>query len=130
MEKYIKLGKQFTQYFAVALIGFAFDFGTLVISKELFGLHYLMAAIVGFTVGLIIVYGLSERFVFSNPKISSRSVSFAVFAIIGLVGLGLLSLLMWIFTDILGIAYILSKLIATIFVYIWNFFARRSLYHN
>jgi putative flippase GtrA len=69
-------------------------------------------------------------FVFGESKIKSKSTEFIAFAVIGVIGLGLLNLLMWLFTDNLGINYIVSKLIATIFVYAWNFFARRSLYKD
>lgn len=128
--KIIKLVKQFSRYFGVALIGLAADFGTLVFLKELFNVYYLAAAACGFTIGLVVVFVLSNRFVFSNPKIKSKSWNFIIFGLIGLVGLGLLSVLMWFFTSFLGFYYILSKVIATAFVYMWNFFARRSLYHD
>lgn len=126
----IKLLKQFSRYFGVALFGLCFDFGTLILLKEIFNTYYLVAAAGGFIMGLVVVFFLSEKFVFTNPKIKSKTWNFIVFGLIGLIGLGLLSLLMWFFTGVLGIYYIASKIIATIFVYMWNFFARRSLYDN
>lgn len=129
-DKWLKLGKQFLQYFWVALVGYAFDFGTLIFLHEKLGLHYLLAASSGFLIGLAIVYVLSNRFVFGDSKVNSKSLQFGLFALIGLVGLGMLNGLMYLFTGFLGVNYIVSKIIATVFVYIWNFFARRSLYHN
>lgn len=125
-----RLINQFARYFGVALIGLASDFGILVFFKEVLNLHYLFAAANGFLVGLMVVYVLSNKFVFSNPKIKSKSWNFIIFGLIGLVGLGLLGALMWFFTSFLGLYYIASKIIATFFVYMWNFFARRSLYHD
>ena len=121
---------QFIKYFGVALVGYLFDFGILIFLQEVLNVHYLIAATVGFTVGLAVVFALSGKYVFKNAKTKSKSTEFGLFALIGIVGLGLLALLMWILTDIFGVNYIISKVIATVFVYMWNFFARRSLYHN
>jgi putative flippase GtrA len=122
--------KQSGNYFGAALIGLIVDFGTLIVLKEVLSIHYLLSAIFGFIAGLIVVFILSERYVFTNPKIKSKMWNFLIFGIIGLVGLGFLSFLMWFFTEYLGIYYVASKILATIFVYMWNFFARRSLYEN
>lgn len=125
-----KVAIQFMKYFGVALIGYIFDFGSMIICKEIFHFYYLISATIGFILGLIVVYILSGRYVFGESKLSSRRQEFLIFTLIGLVGLGILSLLMWVMTSGLQINYILSKLLATIVVYAWNFFARRSLYHN
>lgn len=130
LSKKNKLVYQFAQYFGAALIGLFFDFATLVILKEVFNLNYLLAAAGGFILGLVVVFVLSDKFVFSNPKIKSKHLNFILFGVIGLVGLGLLSFFMWLFTGVIGINYIISKVLATVFVYMWNFFARRSLYHS
>lgn len=130
MEKLRHVSIQFTKYFGVALVGYIFDFGLMILLRELMHFHYLIAATCGFAVGLIVVYILSNKYVFGESKIKSKTTEFGLFAVIGLIGLGILNLLMWIFTDYFLVNYIVSKVIATIFVYMWNFFARRSLYHD
>jgi putative flippase GtrA len=130
VKNYKKITKQFIYYFGVALVGYIADFSTLIILHDFFKVHYLIAAACGFVVGLIILYLLSSRYVFGKSKIQSKTNEFLLFTTIGLVGLVILSLFMWIFTDIFGLNYLISKIIATIFVYAWNFFARRSLYHD
>lgn len=121
---------QFIKYFGVALVGYVVDFGSLVFFKEVLGFHYLVSASLGFTLGLIVVYLLSGRYVFGQSKITSKSKEFLLFAGIGLVGLVILNLLMWLMTGGFGINYIASKIGATVVVYMWNFFARRAMYHN
>ncbi|MDM4762965.1 GtrA family protein [Galbitalea sp. SE-J8] len=120
--------RQLVSYFGVALIGLVVDFGLLVLLTS--GLHvdYLIGAAVGFVAGLIVTYLLSERYVFHSPRIRSPWLRFLIFAGIGLVGLGLVEVLMWVFTDLVGLVYIASKVIATGVVYVWNFFARRAMY--
>ncbi len=130
MNKHYPILHQFMRYFGAALIGFGVDFSTLIALKELLGLHYLIAATGGFLAGLIVVFILSNRYVFGESKIKSKSFAFGLFTLIGLVGLLVLNVLMWFLTDMIHFNYIVSKVVATIFVYAWNFFARRTLYHN
>lgn len=121
---------QTLQYFWVALVGLIIDFGTLVVLTEAFGVNYLVSAVCGFLAGLIVNFVLSERFVFQDPKLRSGWVRFALFGVIGLVGLGMLTVLMWLQVDVLGWDYILAKVLATVFVYAWNFIARRTMYRS
>lgn len=130
LDRHVEFIRQFFRYFFVALAGYVIDFGSLVLLVEVLHVHYLIGASTGFTLGLIATYLLSRRFVFGTSKLTSKNAEFALFAIIGLVGLVLLNVFMWIFTDLFGITYIFSKIVATAFVYLWNFFARRTLYHN
>lgn len=119
---------QFVRYFGVALIGYAFDFGTLLFMSEILKIYYLLSASAGFMIGLIIIYILSNRFVFNKSRIKSKALEFGLFAIIGIIGLVILTIFMWLLTEKFSINYIISKIIATAFVYVWNFFARRSMY--
>jgi len=129
-EKHSATAKQFVSYFGVALVGLGFDFGTLVFLREVFGVNYLIAAAAGFTAGLVVNYILSVRYVFKGSKLKSRALEFGLFGAIGLIGLGILSVAMWFFTDLLGVHYVLSKCFATVIVYMWNFFGRKAMYHN
>lgn len=127
---YSPIVKQFIKYFGAALVGYVVDFGTLIILHDLFGVHYLISASAGFLLGLIVVYIISNKYVFGESKLASRKTEFLLFAVIGLVGLGILNGLMFVMTGLFAINYILSKILATVVVYAWNFLARRSLYHN
>jgi putative flippase GtrA len=124
----LSLITQFLRYFGVALIGLVVDFGVLVALTSGLGVYYLIGTAAGFISGLIVTYALSEKFVFVAPKIASPVLRFLIFAAIGLVGLALLTGLMWLFTGVLGFFYIWSKVGATAIVYVWNFFARRLMY--
>lgn len=121
---------QTVQYFWVALLGLVLDFGTLVLLTEVFQVNYLLSAVCGFLVGLVVNFVLSERFVFQDPKLRSGWVRFALFGVIGLAGLGMLTGLMWLQVEVLGWDYILAKVLATVFVYMWNFIARRTMYRS
>lgn len=109
--------------------GFAFliDFGTLFVLTEYVKLHYLVSAAIAFSFGLTVNYLLSILWVFSHHTFKNRWLEFLLFMSIGLVGLGLNELFLWILTDLLMIYYLISKVITTIIVYLWNFFARKVL---
>lgn len=130
MQRFNKPLRQFIKYFSAALVGYVVDFGLLIFCTEVLHLHYILAAIIGFVAGLIVVYALSNMYVFGASKLKSRTTEFLIFAVIGIVGLFLLTALMWILTDLASINYIVSKILATVIVYAWNFFARKSLYHD
>ncbi len=124
---------QFFRYGIVGGIAFVVDFGILWALTEFAGLHYLLSATAGFVAGLIVNYLISVRWVFTASAAQRaksaklRRIEFICYAIIGVIGLGLNSLILWLSTDILGIYYLGSKLISTALVFIWNFLARRVL---
>ncbi len=52
---------------------------------------------------------------------------FAGFAAIGVAGLGLNEAILWMTTEAAGFHYLISKIIATAVVFLWNFAARKYL---
>jgi len=128
-----KTNNSFLQFFRYTFVGgFAFlvDFGLLILLTEYFHLYYLISAGIGFVFGLIVNYYLSVNWVFNNRVVENRLFEFLVFTLIGIVGLCLNELFLWLFTDKLLFHYILSKAITTFIVYFWNFFARKFLLFN
>jgi len=108
--------------------GFLIDYGLFALCSEVFEWHYLLSAALGFTAGLIFVYIVSNKWVFTNRKMQHHQVvEFTIFSIIGVVGLLLTMLFMWIFTDLCFIPALISKLLTTALVLIWNFGARKVL---
>jgi putative flippase GtrA len=118
---------QLFRYTFVGGLAFIVDFGTLYLLTEYFKIYYLVSAGIAFIFGLTINYFLSVKWVFNSRAMENRLLEFLLFALIGLIGLGLNELFLWILTDILLIYYLLSKIITTVIVYFWNFFARKFL---
>tara|TARA_B100000959_G_C14770697_1_gene537354 strand:- start:204 stop:653 length:450 start_codon:yes stop_codon:yes gene_type:complete len=121
---------QLIRYTVVGGVSFLVDFGTLAFCTEYFGIHYLVSAIIGFTLGLTTNYILSIVWVFHHRAISNKLFELLFFIIIGLIGLGFNELFIWILTDKVELHYLVSKIITTIIVYLWNFFARKYLLFN
>lgn len=128
IEKTDDVKIQFFRYLFVGGFAAVVNIGTLYIFKEFAHMHYLLANVLGFVLGLITNYILSKWLVFAKENKMNGIIEFATYTIIGVVGLGLDTLFMWIFTDKVKLYYMLSKIISTALVFIWNFFARKALY--
>ena len=129
-EKASGLALQLFRYFFVGGAAFLVDYGSLWLLTDVFGLHYLLSAAIAFILGLVCNYLLSTTWVFDNNRLENRWAEFAVFALIGVIGLGLNELIMYVGTDVLHLHYMLSKLVSTALVFFWNFFARKFILFN
>ena len=118
---------QMLRYSLSGGVAFIVDATILVLLTEFAGFNYLVSAIFGFIAGLTTVYFLSSYWVFSSRAFESRKKEFLVFALIGIVGLGFNELFIWIFTEYAHFFYMISKIFATILVYLWNFLARKYI---
>ena len=122
---------QLIRYGFVGGVAFVADYCSLYAFTEWMGIPYLGSAAVAFIIGLTVNYILSNLIVFTTHRIQSRWLEFAIFAIIGVIGLGLNELIMYCASDLIGLHYMISKLISTALVFFWNFFARKlALYYK
>ena len=120
---------QLFRYFFVAAGAFVMDYGFYFLLSYIFGVQYLIAAIAGFIAGTSTNYLISKYMVFQGEP-QSRSVEvFLVFLISG-IGLLWLELGIYLLTDIYGMHYLLSKLVMTAVVFLWNFFARKFFMYS
>ena len=103
------------------------DYGALWLLADVAHVHYLLSAALAFLMGLTVNYLLSTCWVFDKSRISNVWAEFAVFALIGVVGLGLNELIIYLCTGVWGMWVMLSKIISTGIVFFWNFFARKYI---
>lgn len=118
---------QFVRYGFVGASAFVVDFSSLWILTDYLGLYYVYSNLIAFTIGLIYSYILTVLWVFKESTYQNKWIEFVVFAIIGIIGLVLNTKLLYLMTEYLSIYYLVSKVIATIVVLFWNFFARKFL---
>jgi len=118
---------QLVRYAFVGGVAFIVDFSLLFFLTEFFGVYYLISAAIAFLLGLAINYILSIVWVFSKRTFRNKWFELGIFTLIGTVGLGFNELFIWFFTEHIHFHYLLSKIVSTVFVYLWNFFARKSI---
>ena len=116
---------QVFRYLVSGSISFLVDFSVLVVLTDYLKMHYLVSAIFGFLAGLVTVYILNKFWVFSDRKFKSASREFAVFFMITMAALGITEVVLWIATDLIGVHYALSKIIAVGISMVFNFFMRK-----
>ncbi len=126
LEKSNQTHIQLLRYGFVGGCAYAVDFGSLYVFTEHLNIHYLISAALAFILGLIANYLLSIGWVFHTRSVDNQRKEFILFALIGVVGLGFNELFIWAFTEWGQIHYLVSKLISTVFVFFWNFFARKK----
>ncbi len=137
-EKRRKLLSLFWEFFRYAVVGgiaFLADYGTLFLFQELIltggtPWELFISTAAGFIVGLIVNYVLSLTFVFRRKDNcgSGKSVAaFLIFTVVGVIGLGLTELIMYLGTELLHISYLIVKIAAAAIVLVWNYVGRKVL---
>lgn len=122
-----RIVSQFAQYVLVGGLAFVVDFTALFVLTDYFGLHYLVSASLAFLLGLITNYLLCIAWIFDYRVLKNQAHEFALFSLIGVAGLLLNNLLMFLLTDLLDVHYLLSKAAAAGVILLFNFSLRRSL---
>lgn len=117
---------QFIKYFFASGIALVVDMGSLFVFTEFFKLYYLISATISFMLGIAVTYICSKLYIFTKTKIENKATEFSIFLIIGIIGLGINNLFLWIFTEYVGLYYMFSKCFVIIITYLWNYFARKK----
>jgi putative flippase GtrA len=118
---------EFIRYALCSLLALGVDMGLLLLLHHVAGLHYLLAAAIGFMAGLFVAYALSVRFAFSQRRVADARSEFILFASVGLLGLALTQILLHAFVDGTGMAVAPAKIVTAGFVFLFNFGARKVL---
>ncbi len=116
---------QLIRYAVVSGISLFVDFLLLYIFTEYLGVHYLISALFGYAVGLVINYLLSVLWIFDVRRYRKKSIEFGLFVLIGVFGMGLNEILMWFFTDLLALFYMLSRVVSALVGFITKYYARK-----
>ena len=121
---------QFVRYLVTGGLAFAVDYGLFVLCYDKFGWHYLLANLVGLVAGLVINYIMSVVWVFSECKRvleNKKTAEFGIFAVVGIAGIGINQLLMYLMVGNFDWNAKVSKIVAAALVLMWNFGARKLM---
>ncbi len=121
---------QLFRYVFVGGTAFVVDFFFLYVFSDIFGIYYLISAVFSFIISVLVNYTMSTRWVFNQNNIENRVVEFNLFLLISTIGLVFTEILLYFFTDICGIHYLISKIISAVIVLFWNFLARRVMFYG
>lgn len=125
-EKIENLLVQIFKFGIVGVVATVIDFLFLYIFRDLCKLDLLLANTIAFCISLVYNYYASMTFVFDVNKDKSQVANLIIFCFCSIIGLILNDLILYLITNKLGVHYMISKVIATLFVMIFNFVTRKK----
>ena len=120
-----RLLREGLRYVGVSALAFALDLALLTLQVELLGIPYLAAAAVSFLAGTVFVYWASITHVFGYRRLESAHIEFGLFALVGVIALGLNLVVIYAAVDAIGLHYLLAKFAAAACTFLVNFGLRR-----
>ncbi|MBP3853353.1 MAG: GtrA family protein [Erysipelotrichaceae bacterium] len=119
------LRQQILRFGVVGGTAFLIDYAFLYIFTEFFGMHYLVSAVLSFSLSSIFNYIASVLWVFHVDESKSKSKTFIIFIFFSIIGLCINELIMYIGVDVLSMHYMFVKIGATAIVMVFNFITRK-----
>lgn len=119
-----KLLNQILKFGLVGGTAFVIDYVLLYFCTEFLHIHYLISSIISFIVSVIFNYILSIKWIFDVKKKQDVK-DFVIFIILSVIGLGINSLIMYVMVEKFGVYYMLSKIVSTAVVMVYNFITRK-----
>ena len=120
---------QLTELFRFAYTGgvcFVVEFLCLTLLVELLHVPVLIATAIAFLISVAVNYILCVKWVFTGAKDGGAGVR-ATFLLTSGMGFVLNEVLMWLLNIVLGVHYMIAKVISTLLVMIWNYFTKRMV---
>jgi putative flippase GtrA len=114
-------------YALASVAGLAMDMAVLALLVSSAGVQYLAAATISFLCGAVLVYVLSVRFVFSVRRFESRTLELSSFVAVGLAGLLVNALIMYLAVTVAHVHFAVGKLAAAGCTFTVNFLLRRGI---
>jgi len=122
------LPPELARYLAASLLALIADVATLSATLRLLRVDLYWAATAGFMVGLAVAYALSIRWVFSRRAYArAPALEFVLFGLVGVAGLGITQVVLWLGSARLGLMPELVKLVAAGATFVFNYVWRRTL---
>ena len=124
---HLRRGSRIDEVLRFCIVGgvcFIVDFGLLYVLTDWTHIHYLYSSAISFVVAVTLNYWLCLEFVFFNaPRQTMRQA--IMFVGSSAVGLLLNQLSMWLLVNFFAVHYLISKLVATAIVTVWNYVTKR-----
>ncbi len=121
----IRYSKTLVPYFFVGGVAAFVDLLFFILLAKLAGLNYFWVGAAGFIIATAVNYILSVRFVFTSGARHTRNMEIMFVFLVSGLGLLLHQMLLYHFVEYWGVEIVLSKILATAIVFLWNYSARK-----
>ena len=115
---------QFFRYIFVGGAATIVDMGSLYILTSIMGLNYLISAAIAFILGVATNYLLCIVWIFESTGRVKKEI--ILFVVIGVGGLILNEVIIWLLVEEAKLYYMLAKTVAVVIVLVWNFGMRKK----
>ena len=115
---------QIVKFGFVGVVAAIVDVGILMFLSEIVHLDVMISSAVSFCVSVTVNYILSMHFVFKSDG-QNKLKEFILFVVMSIGGLGINQLIMWIGINLLSLYYLFVKIMAMVFVPVYNFVTRK-----
>jgi len=119
--------REFARYFVAGSLAFLSDFSVFLLLTYSFNVHYLVANIAGFCLGLTVSYLLCIRWVFKQRTYGTPKVELPVFLAISLVMLLVGELILLALVESISLPSAMAKIVMTGMIFIGNFLLKKFL---
>ena len=110
----------------VGVIATIIDFVFLYFFKDECHFSLILSNTLSFIISVMYNYWASMTFVFDVNNNKNRRDTFIIFILFSVIGLILNDIIVWFMSDKLSIYYLISKVIATVFIMVFNFVTRKK----
>ena len=114
------------RYFFVGAVAATVDIALFTVFARLLGYNYLAVAGCTFVIATLVNYSLSVRHVFASGARFGRSREVALVFAVSAIGLAINQGVLFVAVDRLGLNLVLSKILATGIVFLWNYQLRAN----
>ena len=125
-----KLLVQIFRFIIVGGIATLIDWLVYYILFNYFNINPLLANVFSFSISVIYNYIASVKWVFNVDKDKSKNIMFIEFIVLSIIGLLLTEIFLYLFINLLTIDEMVSKIIATAIVMVFNFVTRKIFLEN
>lgn len=130
LEKHFKFFRHFRKigkYLVFSVLATLADIICLYIFTEFLQIYYLLSASLSYCIGMVIAFFGNKKYTFENKTNKKNITKFIEFTIISLIGLVLNIILIKVFTENLGLWYILSKIITVVIIFFGKYIAHKRI---
>ena len=121
--------RRFVKFCLVGASGVVVNMGLLWLFTERVGLFYLASAAIGIEAAIVNNFVLNDIWTFKDrraPGVAARLARLLKFNLVSAAGIGINMAVLWSFTELLGVYYLLSNLFGIAAAMVWNFVANAS----
>ncbi len=106
----------------------AVNIGLLFILTHYAGFHYLSSGVIAFCIAVVVSFYMQKKWTFEDHSVEGAHKKFVVFVIVAVTNLCANTALLYLFTDIAGLHYLASQILASGLVAVWSFFIYKIVF--